>query len=92
MEALSRHGVEALSQLPTGFILARCTLADCLKIVEAEEGRAVLENGRAVSGNEFRFGFYEPGRYAWILSDIEILERPIPAKGQLGIWKYNPAA
>jgi hypothetical protein len=89
MEALARHGIQELNQLPTGLILARCNLVDCLKVIEVRRGEAKLENGQTVSGNEFQFGYYAPGRYAWILSDIEMLEHRIPAKGQLGIWKYN---
>ena len=34
-------------------------------------------------------GVYAKGRYAWILKNIEILERPINAKGHLGIWNYE---
>ena len=33
-------------------------------------------------------GDYTPGRYAWILSDIELIE-PIQKSGKLGIWYYN---
>lgn len=35
---------------------------------------------------EYLVGDYKPGRYAWILDDIEVLDRPIFAKGKLGIW------
>lgn len=39
--------------------------------------------------NEYISGVYAKGRYAWILKNIEILERPINAKGHLGIWNYE---
>ena len=39
--------------------------------------------------NEYLCGRYEIGRYAWALKNIEILNTPISAKGQLGIWNYN---
>ena len=38
---------------------------------------------------EYICGVYENGRYAWILDDIEVLNNPIPAKGNLGIWNMD---
>ena len=38
---------------------------------------------------EYNSGHYEIGHYAWQLEVIEVLEEPIYAKGQLGIWNYN---
>ena len=38
---------------------------------------------------EYLCGDYKIGRYAWILSDIEVLKTPIEAKGMLGIWNYE---
>ena len=38
---------------------------------------------------EFLCREYSLGRYAWILEDIEPLEKSIPAKGHLNIWKFN---
>ena len=32
---------------------------------------------------------YEEGRYAWILENVEILDKPIKVKGHLGIWNYE---
>jgi hypothetical protein len=43
----------------------------------------------SVDGNEYLFGDFTPGRYAWILNNIEILKKPIPAKGQLSLWEYR---
>ena len=39
--------------------------------------------------DEYISGEYALGRYAWILSDIKILDHPIPAKGRLGIWTFE---
>jgi hypothetical protein len=47
-------------------------------------------NGRSkIVGNEYEFGDFTPGRYAWKLEDIQILKEPIVAKGQLSLWNYN---
>ena len=37
---------------------------------------------------EYLCGYYEEGRYAWILKDIKKI-KPIPAKGKLNIWNYE---
>lgn len=80
------------SELLTGMIIAKCNLIDCEKILINRDyaGYAVLENSsREISGNEYHFGDYTPGRWAWILEDIEMLKEPIPAKGKLSIWNYE---
>jgi hypothetical protein len=41
------------------------------------------------NNTEYICGRYEIGRYGWILEDIEVLDEPIKAKGQLGIWNYK---
>ena len=30
----------------------------------------------------------EPGRFAWKLANPRALKKPIPARGQLGLWNY----
>ena len=72
-----------------GHIIATCDLIDCVQMKELHEDYAIIENGMKVIGNELEFGGYEPGRYAWILDNIKMLDKPIEAKGQLGIWNYN---
>lgn len=41
--------------------------------------------------NEVHYGDYTPGRWAWLLEDVEQIE-PIPASGRLGIWEWEEAA
>jgi hypothetical protein len=31
-------------------------------------------------------GDFTPGRYAWLLKDIEPIDPPVPAKGRQGLW------
>ena len=40
---------------------------------------------------ELLFGDWTPGRYAWELSNVKILDNPIPAKGQQGLWNWDDA-
>jgi len=39
--------------------------------------------------NEREFGDYTPGRYAWLLTDVQMLPEPVPAKGALGLWEWT---
>jgi hypothetical protein len=72
-----------------GNIIAICDLIDCVQMKELFEDYAILGNGIRVEGNEFIFGDYTPGRYAWILDNIQLLNKPIEVNGHLGLWNYN---
>ena len=39
---------------------------------------------------EMALGFWTPGNYAWELRNVKILPEPIPAKGKLGLWDWEP--
>lgn len=40
--------------------------------------------------HEYDFGDYASGRYAWLLRNVEALPEPIPARGMLGLWEWEP--
>jgi hypothetical protein len=40
------------------------------------------------SGRELAFGDWRPGRYAWELANVEILQEPAPARGRQGLWEW----
>ncbi|KRI63995.1 2-oxoglutarate dehydrogenase E1, partial [Acinetobacter baumannii] len=84
---LARHGYTE-SNLPVGMILATGQLADCLKVEFDEGNLAVLDAGQVILGNEYDFGDYTEGRYAWELLYVRPLDKPISAKGQLNLWEY----
>jgi hypothetical protein len=87
---LEKHGYDNYENLPIGMIIAKCELVDCQKIIELDDMcGAITEGNLSVDGNEYLFGDFTPGRYAWILNNIEILKKPIPAKGQLSLWEYR---
>jgi activating signal cointegrator 1 len=85
---LGRHGYKT-ENLPTGVIIAVCKLENCLKVIENHQTRAVLEDGREVTGNDYFLGDYKVGNYVWIVSEMRLLDTFIPAKGQLGLWEYD---
>lgn len=39
---------------------------------------------------EYHMGDYSAGRWAWELVDAVKFKTPIPAKGSLSLWNYNP--
>ena len=79
-ELMSLVDIEELSY---GNIICCCELTDCILMTEPfiEE----IQKNR----NEYVSGIYAPGRYAWILRNIAVLDQPIPAKGHLGIWNLD---
>lgn len=72
-----------------GNIIATADLINCVQMKELYEDYAILENGIKIQGNEFIFGDYTPGRYAWILDNVQMLDKPIGVKGHLGLWDYD---
>jgi hypothetical protein len=76
-----------------GCIIAKTILLDCVEIPDPnpEDLYIHLQCGILLSvfGKEVQFGDYTPGRFAWILGEVEPLEEPIPAKGKLGLWEFT---
>lgn len=71
-------------ELQYGKIICKCKLVDCIKMTEEYINKIKKENKI-----EYICGYYSVGRYAWILEDIQVLQKPISAKGKLNIWTYN---
>jgi activating signal cointegrator 1 len=91
---LAKYGFTA-DNLPLGAIVATSHLTNCHTIHSDHTGDAALlkPNGAPVywlgkDSNEFLYGDYSHGRFAWELSDVKQIES-IPAKGQLGLWNYK---
>lgn len=85
---LAKHGYTA-DNLPTGSIIARCLLRDCREIIYDHGDYAILGiSTLTASGNEYAFGDYSEGRFAWELSDVNEIA-PVPAKGQQGLWTWE---
>jgi activating signal cointegrator 1 len=74
----------SLAQLPRGAILATVDLVDVRGTDEV--ARAVVN---PLTVTERAFGDYWPGRFAWLLKNVQPLAEPIPAKGALGLWGYK---
>ena len=65
--------------------MCKANLVDCVFIDKDYAEKIKNENY-----DNYLCGDYSEGRYAWIISDIEVLDNYIPANGQLSIWNYDP--
>lgn len=76
----SEVGRRTEGQLPVGAVIATCQLVACI------QAETIMET---LGERERAFGNYGPGRFAWILEDIQPLPEPIPAKGALSLWEWH---
>ncbi len=85
---------DATYLLPFGAIVATAFLDRCEPIEIPLDKRTwtVVEtavNPNELSHQERAFGNYTPGRYAWLLTNVQPLPKPIPAKGAQGLWNWD---
>lgn len=71
-------------EMGNGYILCKCNLVDCIEMT-----KGYIKDMKDNNYQEYICGRYEVGRYAWVLDDIQVLDKPIKVKGQLGIWNYK---
>jgi hypothetical protein len=74
---LMAAGIESLADLPLGVLLATVQLVDCVPTGKVRS---------RLSSEEYAFGDYSAGRWAWLLDDVQPLSEPVPACGALGLW------
>lgn len=75
--------------LPSGAVIAVCRMAECYQVEKDIDTHAYFTDGSIVDGNEYVFGDYSEGRYAWKLTDLVKLEEPISVKGMQGLWNFD---
>lgn len=71
-------------KFPTGEILGKAILADCVLI--DKEIAALIKEQRP---DEYAFGDFTPGRYAWVMENPVAFDKPIPARGKQGLWNWE---
>lgn len=69
------------NNFPLGKAVAICNLTDCIQMSEEFIGQQ--------TELEIAVGGWQPGRFAWKLKDVRLLEQPIPIKGQQGLWHLS---
>lgn len=93
-EALIAGGVRWETDLPLGAIVAVARLAYVVPTVAVENGAhpgfGKPDSTWPLSDQERAFGDYSPGRYAWLLADVQRLEAPVVCTGRLGLWDVPP--
>lgn len=74
------------SSLPFGAIIGKVVLEDILPVEELYLSDMHLNT---LTLEEKAFGDYTKGRFAWMLSEPAMLDKPIAIKGSLGLWDYT---
>jgi hypothetical protein len=98
---INNHGHVDLTLLPRGRIVATCTLVDVCVICAIPNteivgyAQPIVADGATigqitpVQEPERTFGNYTPGRWAWLLADIQRVDPPVPARGRQGLWNWE---
>ncbi len=87
-------GIVDPDNLPRGEIIAIAELVDC-RIIGLRDDKEITLVGLGgkedicVRGNEIKFGDYTPGRFGWILENVQVLKNPIPVKGHQKLWDWD---
>lgn len=69
-------------KLPRGMVLCTARLTGCWSTNRLDLIDRLPDAERA-------FGFYGPDRWMWGLDRVQVFEEPIPARGQLGLWRWE---
>lgn len=98
---LQEHGINDWRDLVTGAVIAKAVLNDVWTIERPYGDEGIVERLSTDTGwtnvwggympDEYHFGDYSDGRFAWQLDDVVQLQVPIPAKGQLSLWNWEEA-
>jgi hypothetical protein len=99
--AMARHGIQSFAELPLGKILGVTELVDVIettmigheweRLVDRSASPAILDVCAACppAMYEIHFGNYSDGRFFYLTRGMRALEKPIPARGMLGLWNYD---
>ena len=87
--ALSLRGFRDWRNLPFGEAVALVYLEDCQSTIQLGE---LFEQGRLKHfsrTNELHYGNYDPGRFAWKLSNCRPIREPFPVRGRQGLFEVE---
>lgn len=74
-----------LQTLPFKAIVGKAVLVNCVQI-----DALTAEFIRKQHPEEYAFGDFTPGRYAWIMEHAVLFKKPVPASGKQGLWNWDP--
>ncbi len=82
-EAMKRLAKYLPEKLEYGKILGKVKLVDCIEKSPEFKELLLKENKDIYTKSSFQ------ENYGWQVTDVEVFEKPIEVKGQLGLWNYN---
>lgn len=82
-EAMKRLERYIPKELPYGKILGKVKLVDCIKMSPEFKEILLNENKEIYTDSAFK------ENYGWQVTDVEMFENPIEAKGHLSLWEYE---
>lgn len=71
-------------QIRTGAIIGKAKLTDCKLIDDA-----YFQFMKDLCPEEFLYGDFMPGRYAWVFEEPELFKNPLSISGRQGLWNWN---
>lgn len=95
--AFQRNFIAYPTALPRGAVIGTVQLVDCVPVervhVVGDDGivLSTTRSGDYLSNlQDEAFGDFSPGRFAWVLEQPVRFAEPIPARGALGLWDWQP--
>ena len=83
MDTLPRGAVTATGELVGCWEISNYTRYGCVSIGVYSD--III----SPNSNEYMFGDWRPGRFAWEIADVKKLDKPIPARGAQGLWDWH---
>jgi hypothetical protein len=74
---------DKLEDMPNGFLIGSVLIHSSDRITD--------EDIEDTTEEELLYGEYTTERYAWRTRDPEVLDKPVPVRGQQGIWNLHAA-
>lgn len=88
--ALVACGYTTPGELPRGAVIGTATLVEC-RSTSAGPNEPTARWVNKLDADEEEFGDYSPGRFGWFFAEFAPFEAPVPARGALGIWRWEAA-
>ena len=82
-EAMKRLAKYIPEDMPTGKILGKVRLVNCIKMSQEFKKMLIKENKDIYTDSSFK------ENYGWQLENVEVFDEPIEVKGKLSLWEYN---
>lgn len=79
-----------LTDLPRGAVVAVCTLETVIRFPARRAELRALVRRHSGAPREMEYGYFGAGRYGWVLRDARPLAVPVPARGRLMLWHWEP--